>query len=186
MISHKADLLLFDQAINYHPRAEVWLLKVEYRAQEIVGKMIGNAVGSFPKQPLDEWIIDYPQQTILSTIHLILTHEVNEMLHEMRAHRKSEDPSMTQSGPTDTMGLVNESSKINTRSMHQLQEGSDDHSQASNNQRSRETPKEEADIKSKHTDAEPEEVVADQQPAEGEQDNENDKSGKKYVGVWLI
>lgn len=124
MISHRSDLLLFERSINYHPRAEVWLLKVEYSAQETVGKLIGNAVSSFPKQPLDEWIIDYPQQTILSTIHLILTHEINEMLHEMRAARKSEDPSMSHSGPTDTMGLINESSNINTRSIQQLQDSS--------------------------------------------------------------
>jgi hypothetical protein len=124
MVSHRSDLLLFERAINYHPRAEVWLLKVEYSAQETVGKLIGHAVSSFPKQPLDEWIIDYPQQTILSTIHLILTHEINEMLHEMRAVRKSEDPSISHSGPTDTMGLINESSNINTRSINQLQESS--------------------------------------------------------------
>jgi len=78
-------------------------------------------VNSFPKQPLDEWIIDYPQQTILSTIHLILTHEINEMLHDMRLARGTEGPSMTQSEVTETFGM-NDTSLINTRSNHQLQD----------------------------------------------------------------
>ena len=33
---------------------------------------------------MDEWILDYPQQVILTTIHLILTHEINELFEEMR------------------------------------------------------------------------------------------------------
>ena len=78
-------------------------------------------MNSFPKQPLDEWIIDYPQQTILSTIHLILTHEINEMLHDMRLARGTEGPSMTQSEVTETFGM-NDTSLINTRSNHQLQD----------------------------------------------------------------
>ena len=84
MVSHYSDLFLFQRKVNYNHKAEVWLTGVEYSAQETVSKMIGYAVSSFPKQPLDEWIIDYPQQTILSTIHLILTHEINEMLHDLR------------------------------------------------------------------------------------------------------
>lgn len=116
--------MLFNRAINYHPRAEVWLLKTEYCAQETIGKLIGHAVSSFPKQPLDEWIIDYPQQTILSTIHLILTHEINEMLHDMRAARGTEGPSMTHTGQSETLGAGNETSQIDTRSIQQLQETS--------------------------------------------------------------
>lgn len=52
--------------------------------QETVGKLINYAVNTFPKQSLDEWILDYPQQVILTTIHLILTHEINELFEEMR------------------------------------------------------------------------------------------------------
>ena len=124
MISHRSDLLLFDQSINYHSKAEVWLLKTEYCAQETIGKLIGHAVSSFPKQPLDEWIIDYPQQTILSTIHLILTHEINEMLHELKAAKTSEAPSMTQSGVTEMEGMMGDSSQLHTRSIPQLQDTS--------------------------------------------------------------
>lgn len=121
MISHQSDLLLFNRAVAYHPKPEVWLLKTEFCAQETIGKLIEDAVNSFPKQPLDEWIVDYPQQTILSTIHLILTHEINEMLHEMGLKRGSEDLSMTQSEVTETF-RVNNSNQINTRSNNQLQD----------------------------------------------------------------
>ena len=84
MISHYSDLFLLQRKVNYNYKAEIWLTGVEYSAQETVSKMIGYAVSSFPKQPLNEWIFDYPQQTILSTIHLILTHEINEMLHDLK------------------------------------------------------------------------------------------------------
>ena len=51
--------------------------------QETVGKNLHYAVSSFPKQSLDEWILDFPLQTILSTIHLILTHEINDLFEGM-------------------------------------------------------------------------------------------------------
>ena len=52
--------------------------------QETIGKVINYAVNTFPKQSLDEWSLDYPQQIILTTIHLILTHEINELFEEFR------------------------------------------------------------------------------------------------------
>ena len=69
-------------------KVEVWLQGVETGMQESVGKLISQAVNTFPKQSLDEWILDYPQQIILTTIHLILTHEINELFEEMRKHKK--------------------------------------------------------------------------------------------------
>jgi hypothetical protein len=45
-------------------------------------------VTSFPNQPLDEWVLDYPQQIILTTLHLIVSHEVNEILE---AKQEEED-----------------------------------------------------------------------------------------------
>ena len=59
--------------------------------QETVAKMINYAVSSFPKQSLDEWILDYPQQVIITTIHLILSHEINELLEELTAAGKRSD-----------------------------------------------------------------------------------------------
>ena len=58
--------------------------------QETVGKLINYAVNTFPKQSLDEWILDYPQQVILTTIHLILTHEINELFEEMRKEKEGD------------------------------------------------------------------------------------------------
>lgn len=114
MISHRSDLFLFERPVPYSQKAEVWLLKVEYCSQETVSKMIGYAVSSFPKQPLDEWIIDYPQQTILNTIHLILTHEVNEMLNELRRDDpKAESNEGEEEMQTNTLGFVDSSNLEN-------------------------------------------------------------------------
>ena len=60
-----------------------WLHSIEIGMQQTIGGLIGQAVSSFPKQSLDEWILDYPLQTIMTTIHLILTHEINELFDEM-------------------------------------------------------------------------------------------------------
>ena len=50
---------------------------------------ISHAVTSFPRQSLDEWILDHPLQTILTTVHLILTHEINELFEDL--HKKHGD-----------------------------------------------------------------------------------------------
>ena len=50
--------------------------------------MISEAVATFPKQSLDEWILDYPLQTIMTTIHLILTHEINELFEDLAQQQK--------------------------------------------------------------------------------------------------
>ncbi len=51
--------------------------------QQTMGHLISQAVSTFPKQSLDEWILDYPLQTIMTTIHLILTHEINELFEDL-------------------------------------------------------------------------------------------------------
>jgi hypothetical protein len=85
MISQSKELFLFDKKISVNDdKPESSLQKVELSMQETVGKRINYAVASFPKQSLDEWILDHPQQIILTTIHLILTHEVNELFEEMK------------------------------------------------------------------------------------------------------
>ena len=58
------------------------LASVEITMQQTLSSMISQAVASFPKQSLDEWILDYPLQTILTTVHLILTHEINELFDD--------------------------------------------------------------------------------------------------------
>ena len=51
--------------------------------KETLGKMITFAVTAFPKLSLDEWILDFPQQVIFTSIYLILTHEIEELLEEL-------------------------------------------------------------------------------------------------------
>lgn len=89
MISQTKELFLFEKKVNITEKPESWLQKVEQSMQDTIGKNINYAVASFPKQSLDEWILDHPQQIILTTIHLILTHEVNELFEEMRKTRKA-------------------------------------------------------------------------------------------------
>jgi hypothetical protein len=49
--------------------------------QQTLSSLILQAVVSFPKQSLGEWILYYSLQTILTTVHLILTHEINELFY---------------------------------------------------------------------------------------------------------
>jgi hypothetical protein len=81
--------------------------------------MIGYAVSSFPKQSLDEWIIDYPQQTILNTIHLILTHEINELFMDFKCkglapsdHSESEEEEMDSKIDSTRNAIQQEASRL--------------------------------------------------------------------------
>lgn len=78
MVSRYGELLRFERPVDWTDVCGM-LQGVEVAMQATIGSMIGQAVASFPKQSLDEWILDYPLQTIVSTIHLILTHEINEL-----------------------------------------------------------------------------------------------------------
>ena len=60
MISEFKEILLFEQFVKLEGSAEQWLKEIETQMTDTVAKMIGYAVSSFPKQSLDEWIIDYP------------------------------------------------------------------------------------------------------------------------------
>jgi len=80
MISLNKELFLFERSIPMVNGVENWLMEVEKVMQETISKSLGYAVSSFPNQPLDEWVLDYPQQIVLTTLHLILSHEVNEIL----------------------------------------------------------------------------------------------------------
>eukprot|EP00347_Sterkiella_histriomuscorum_P021796 403332737 len=90
LISTLNELFLFEKKVPYQQnKVECWLQGAETNMQETVGKLINYAVNTFPKQSLDEWILDYPQQVILTTIHLILTHEINELFEEMRKDKEN-------------------------------------------------------------------------------------------------
>lgn len=59
---------------------EQWLIKVEKSMQETMQKQMQYAVKSFATRALDEWVLDYPQQVIMTTLNLVLTNEVNDIL----------------------------------------------------------------------------------------------------------
>lgn len=79
MVSLNKELFLFEKPIKMTDGVESWIVKVENSMQETISKMLSYAVTSFPNTALDEWVLDYPQQIILTTLHLVLSHEINEI-----------------------------------------------------------------------------------------------------------
>lgn len=59
---------------------EEWCLQVEQSMKTAVKKHMKNAILRFTNQPMEEWVLDYPQQVSISVIHLIISQEVNEIL----------------------------------------------------------------------------------------------------------
>lgn len=92
MISMNKELFLFERPVPIMDGVEKWLIHVERAMQETISKQLTYAVSSFPHQPLDEWVLDYPQQIILTTLHLILSHEINEIL-ECDTNEAEQQPS---------------------------------------------------------------------------------------------
>lgn len=41
---------------------------------------MNDSIENFMREPLEEWILDYPQQVAISTLHLILSQEINDIL----------------------------------------------------------------------------------------------------------
>lgn len=46
------------------------------------------AVKSFATRSLDEWVLDYPQQVVLTTLRLVLSNEINDILEERQRLRE--------------------------------------------------------------------------------------------------
>jgi hypothetical protein len=67
---------------------EQWLLKVEQAMQETMRKQMQYAVKSFATRALDEWVLDYPQQVIVTTLSLVLTNEINDILEERQRQKE--------------------------------------------------------------------------------------------------
>ncbi len=57
-----------------------WVLKFEYQMQQTVSKSIAQAINSFTKASLEEWVLDFPVQVVLTAAHMIITHEMSELL----------------------------------------------------------------------------------------------------------
>lgn len=49
------------------------------------------AVKSFATRALDEWVLDYPQQVVMTTLNLVLTNEINDILEEKQRQKELED-----------------------------------------------------------------------------------------------
>ena len=82
MLGHNEELLFFEKSVGIHEGVEGWMGEVEKQMKESLSKMVSYAVTTFPKQSLDEWVLDYPQQVIYSAVLLILTHEITELMEE--------------------------------------------------------------------------------------------------------
>lgn len=80
MIGANNELLVFDESVSVHGDIEVWLNNVEKHMKSSLEKMLKLAVTAFPNVTMDEWIMDFPLQVVISALHLILSHEIQEML----------------------------------------------------------------------------------------------------------
>lgn len=120
MISFNKELFLFEKPvpiINDRPEVkevegfeiggtgtgyvEEWLSKVEESMQSTMKKQMQYAVKSFATRALDEWILDYPQQVIITSLGLILTNEINDILDEKHRQKEKED---AEGSEADMMG----------------------------------------------------------------------------------
>lgn len=57
-----------------------WVQKLENQMQKTISTSISNAIGTFTKSALEDWILDFPLQVTLTSIHMIITHEISELL----------------------------------------------------------------------------------------------------------
>lgn len=82
MFGANQEVLFFEKSVGIHEGVEGWISEVERQMKESISKMLSFAVSTFPKQSLDEWVLDYPQQVIYTAVLLILTHEITELMEE--------------------------------------------------------------------------------------------------------
>jgi hypothetical protein len=59
------------------------------------------AVKSFATRALDEWVLDYPQQIVMTTLNLVLTNEINDILEEKQRLKELEDAEGSVEGDDD-------------------------------------------------------------------------------------
>eukprot|EP01022_Parablepharisma_sp_SALTPOND_P015845 TRINITY_DN226_c0_g1_i1.p1 TRINITY_DN226_c0_g1~~TRINITY_DN226_c0_g1_i1.p1 ORF type:complete len:1702 (+),score=202.84 TRINITY_DN226_c0_g1_i1:4338-9443(+) len=57
-----------------------WISQLESQMQKSMGKAIAQAINSFTKSALEEWVLDFPLQATLTATHMIITHEICELL----------------------------------------------------------------------------------------------------------
>lgn len=84
-VSLNKELFLFDQHVSMSKPLESWLSETELAMQDSLRKQMVDAIENFTQEPIEEWALDYPQQVTISTIHLILSQEINDILLGMEA-----------------------------------------------------------------------------------------------------
>lgn len=80
MVGANHELLVFDESVSMHGDIEQWLNSVEAHMKSSLEKMMKLAVTAFPNVLMDEWIMDFPLQIVISAFLLIICHEIQEML----------------------------------------------------------------------------------------------------------
>ena len=80
MLSSNRELFLFDRQVKMGKSVETWLTNVEDAMRMSIKKHMKNALLRFASQPIEEWVLDYPQQVAISVIHLVLAQEINDTL----------------------------------------------------------------------------------------------------------
>ena len=79
-VSTNKELLLFDQHVSMSSPIEQWLSEVELSMQDSLRKQMIDAIENFLTEPIEEWVLDYPQQICYQTLSLILSQEINDVL----------------------------------------------------------------------------------------------------------
>ena len=80
MVSRNKELFLFDRQIPMGRRVEQWLEKAEDAMRLSVKKHMKNGILRFSNQPIEEWILDYPQQVAITVLHIVLCQEIQDRL----------------------------------------------------------------------------------------------------------
>ena len=72
-VGHNKELFIFDDHIRLDKDAEKWLSSIEATMKDSIRMSMKNAIERFPTEPLEEWVLDYPQQVSITVLHLILS-----------------------------------------------------------------------------------------------------------------
>ena len=57
-----------------------WVQKLEHGMQKSMSNLISQAINSFTNTSLEEWVLDYPLQIVLTSVQMIISHEITGLL----------------------------------------------------------------------------------------------------------
>ncbi|CAG9323337.1 unnamed protein product [Blepharisma stoltei] len=84
------EILFFEKSVSIVGSVEAWLLEVEKEMKSTLGNMVKDTVSYFSKQSLDEWILDFPQQTVFTALMLVVTSEITEIMKDYQNQKGSD------------------------------------------------------------------------------------------------